>query len=92
MPNCFTLTKKGETEPTSLNDVDTDLWIKFNGGEPKGNTKWFARWYDFVGLGLSHGHSWDKLRSYLDDDDPDNLALINYLEETYEVKAWYQVH
>jgi hypothetical protein len=89
MPNCFSLTKIGEEEPTNLLNVDTELWCHFEGKEPDGNTKWYRYWHETVGLELAMGRSFEEIKEAL----PENtkmLPLVEYLEKNYTVRAWYE--
>ena len=87
MPSCFQLIKKGETEPSILQDVDTEMWNHFKGGEPKGNDRWYRSWYDIIGLGLAMGKTWNELREMYTDR-PRLLEIIEYLEDHYTTDAW----
>ena len=90
MPNCFTLTAIGNREPSTLNDIDVELWDKFNGGEPKGNNQYLWGWYDNIGLQLALGWSWSKIiKSYKKGSDLHMLA--EYLSENFTQNAWYEV-
>ena len=90
MPNCFRLTRIGCEEPTNLIDVDTELWCHFEkDGEPDGNTKWYRYWHGTVGLELAMGRTWDQIKEAL----PKNtkmLPLVEYLENNFTVRAWYE--
>lgn len=81
MPVCFQLTKKNAKEPSVLQHVDTELWRKFNGFEPEGNTKWFDNWYNTIGLLLACGADWKELEEC----SPEQKEIIAYLKENYRV-------
>ena len=87
MPNCFTLTLKGDKEPAELAKVDTDLWIKFNGEEPAGNDQWYCHWYDNIGLLLAMGKSFDEC---IEEYKGNMRKIAIYLKENYTSNAWYQ--
>jgi hypothetical protein len=82
MPNCFQLTRKGETEPIKLIEIDEELCKHFN--TPVDPKYWFRAWYHIIGLGLAMGSTWDKLR----EDYPELLEVIDYLDENYTSNAW----
>lgn len=84
MPNCFTLTRKGEDKPSNLAAVDEALCAHF--GAEVHPTQWYRAWYDIEGLGLACGRSWDWMREKL----PERKDVIDFLEANYEANAWYQ--
>jgi len=87
MPSCFQLIKRGETEPSILQDVDVEMWNHFKGGEPKGNDQWYHNWYNNIGLSLATGQSFsDIAKGYADS--PKMLNIVEYLEERYTTYAW----
>lgn len=87
MPNCFQLTKIGEEEPTTLQNIDNDLWNLFGGGVPEPNDKWFMNWHGTIGLSLACGQGWDEIRSYCLTDRA--RAVVDYLKENYTSSSWY---
>lgn len=87
MPNCFQLISKETKEPELLQKIDTDLWIRFNGSEPEGNSKWFMNWYNTLGLLMSIGKTWEDLREIYPE--PFETEVINYLAEKYDISSWY---
>ena len=88
MPNCFTLTRKGEEEPRSLKDLDSDLWFLFEGAEPDGNTMWYRNWYNVIGLSLACGKELEWIANKLKGTELEKVA--EFLEANYESKAWYE--
>ena len=88
MPNCFTLTRKGEEEPRSLGKLDSDLWFLFEGKEPEGNTMWYKGWYDQIGLSLALGKSLEEVVKIYQDTELEDVA--EFLVTNYESKAWYE--
>ncbi len=88
MPNCFTLTKKDEAKPRPLKDIDTDLWDHFEGGEPDGNEQWYHHWYNFIGLLLAVGKTFQEVIKLCEDFTMREIAV--YLEENYTSNAWYE--
>ena len=93
MPNCFSLTKKGEKEITKLTKVDEEIADLL--GLPCDPEKWTVGWYDTIGLGLAMGKNWNDLRKWWPKEDPKYAnspahAVIDYLEANYNVDAWYE--
>jgi hypothetical protein len=86
MPNCFQLYKKGEEEPSILQDVDNDLWLKFEGSIPEPNDKWYQNWYNTVGLLLAMGESFDQIK---ENASIEMYVVVSYLERIYTHSAWY---
>ncbi len=87
MPNCFTLTKINEEDPTGLSSIDNELRHEFN--EPDDNKNYLYSWFDTIGLGLACGNDWDKMKDVFKDD-PDLLKVISYMETRYTYSAWYE--
>ena len=83
MPAYFTLTKKGETKPSTFVAIDEALCAHF-GVTPDPNL-YYRSWYDIEGLGLAMGYDWNKLREI----NPNRKDIINWLEENYISDAWY---
>ena len=96
MANCFTLTRKGESEPAKLQDVDDEMRIEF--GEEPDEKYWIWHWHDTMSLGLALGLSWAQLREQWTpeaDEDEDEIefcrrmrAVIDWLDEHYVLNAW----
>ena len=96
MPDCFSLTRKGESEPASLTEIDDLLRIEF--GEEPDEKRWLWGWYDTIGYGLALGRDWTQLRKqYAEDPDESErtnmlrrrrLAIINWLDEHYVPNSW----
>ena len=84
MPNCFTLTPKGEKAPAMFQDIDNKLREAFN--QPADDVHWLWGWYDVIGLALACGKDWDWLREKLDDENL--IAVVNWLEGRYDVDSW----
>ena len=83
MPACFTLTKKGETKPSTFVAIDEALCAHF--GVTPDPDLYYRSWYDIEGLGLAMGYDWNKLREI----NPDRKPIIDWLEENYLPDAWY---
>lgn len=88
MPNCFTLTKKGEDRPATLNSVDEAI-CEFL-GRPVHEINWVCGWYDSIGLGFACGTSFERMRE-LFSEYPDLLKILGFLEENYTVNAWAEI-
>ena len=83
MPAYFTLTKKGETKPSTFVAIDEALCAHF--GVTPDPDLYYRSWYDIEGLGLAMGYDWDKLREI----NPNRKDIINWLEENYLPDAWH---
>ncbi len=96
MANCFTLTRKGESEPAKLQDVDDEMRVEF--GEEPDEKYWIWHWHDTMSLGWALGLSWAQLREQWTpeaDEDEDEIefcrrmrAVIDWLDEHYVLNAW----
>jgi hypothetical protein len=87
MPNCFQLYRKGEAEPSILQDIDNELWLKFGGAIPEPNDHWFMGWHDSIGLMLACGNSFEKIKATLS---KEIRPIVEYLENNYTPAAWYE--
>ena len=69
MPNCFQLTKKGETEPTTLHKVDEELCRLLD--VPVHDTYYVMNWYNTIGMWIATRDNCDlgseKLWAVLED-------------------------
>lgn len=83
MPAYFTLTKKGEKEPSAFAQIDDEMREHF--GAPADATNWYESWYDIEGFRLALGRTWEEMRQAT----PNRIAIINWLEENYIADAWY---
>jgi hypothetical protein len=86
MPNCFTLTRKGETAPMKLSAVD-DFICKLLNEDPD-PVLWCRWWYDTLGLGLALGHTFNELRKQFAD--TDLIEVIDALDEHFTVYSFSQ--
>jgi hypothetical protein len=84
MPNCFTLTRKGEDKPSLLTAVDEAMCAHFD--KPVHPTQWFQAWYDIEGLGLACGKTWEWMREKM----PERKEIIDFLEANYDANAWHE--
>ena len=96
MPACFTLTRKGESTPSSLQHIDDEMRVEF--GEEPDEIRWLWGWYNVVGFGLAMGRDWTQLRKQFAEDPAESertnmsrrrmLAVIDWLETHYVSNAW----
>lgn len=88
MPNCFQLTSKETGKPKNFVELDHDLCEHF-GIEPNPE-RWLMNWYNFVGLALAMGKTFEEIRGFVDEDETPLLDIIDYIDERYTADAWYQ--
>jgi len=81
----FTLTRKGEKEPTTMQKVDEELCQLLN--QPVSDI-WVIGWFNCVGLGLACGKTWSQLREIFEGSQ--YISVIDYLEKNFEVNTWYE--
>lgn len=86
MPNCFSLTRKGETEPTSLSAIDEELCALL--GTPVHPTRYVEGWFDSIGFALACGRSWEQIKLFSDPREDNLRKIITHLETNYSVDAW----
>ena len=96
MAHCFTLTRKGESKPASLQGIDDEMRIEF--GEEPDKKRWLWGWYNVVGFGLAMGRDWTQLREQFAEDSAEDeesvefccsmLRVIDWLEANYVPNAW----
>lgn len=86
MPNCFQLIDKTTKVPAKLAKIDDELCQYLN-VEPH-PVKYYQSWYDALGLGFACGRTYDELREIYKED-VEYLRILDYLEERYDVDAWY---
>jgi hypothetical protein len=99
MPACFTLTRKGESKPAILQEIDDEMRVEF--GEEPDPEQWLWGWYDTIGYGLALGRDWAQLREQFAEDPAESertnmfrrrmLAVIYWLEANYIPNAWAEV-
>lgn len=93
MPNCFQLTRKGETQPSSLVKIDEEICGLV--GQPVDARHYCFGWFDIIGFPLACGKSYSDIRQQFMEDGfentfPEILTILGYLEENYTPKAWYE--
>lgn len=100
MPNCFSLTSKGGSEPEPLAQIDNKMCEHF-GVEPHDRI-YLRWWYDIIGRKLAFGQNFDEIRSKmaeLDEKFPDDKAegeptlveICDWLSENYTADSWVQI-
>lgn len=101
MPNCFSLTKKGENAPTPLVKIDEEICEHFQAEVHP--TKYHASWFDIIGWHLAMGRDFptikEKLKSefLLREDEGDKAfysrqyEIADFLERHYVSDSWVQI-
>ena len=103
MPNCFQLTRKGETEPIGLNTLDAELCKMLDVEcHPK---YWVAGWYNSIGLAVACGSTLEEQQKYYESDElykefgrdektVDYVEVMRkiskYLNENFVSSAWVE--
>ena len=98
MPNCFSLTRKGETETASLSDVDVEICNML--GVEVDKKYWVGGWYGTIGLLLAMGRSFEDINTIFNkesDEHPDETdiystlkRILAFLSENYVSDCWYE--
>ena len=100
MPVCFQLIDKTTDKPAILQDIDREMCKHFK--QPCDKVKYFAGWYDCIGLRLALGDSFEKIREefigYIKEDKSEGevnyyslqCEIITWLEENYTPTSFYQ--
>jgi arginyl-tRNA synthetase len=96
MPNCFTLTFKGQTEPATLNKVDEFLCEKLG---MEVHPKYYVNdWYNTIGFLIATGHPLgsEKLRTKLatwftKEDLPEAIKTLDIIEEYFTDNAFVEI-
>lgn len=97
MPNCFQLTKKGNNEPSMLQDVDKAICDYFN--VLCDEKCWYHDWFGSIGFSIALGSSFDKLRQCYDGycliGTPEEIKywgrmreIVDFLDREYTTTAW----
>lgn len=90
MPNCFSLTRKGETDATPLTQVDEELCKHLNAPcDPK---FWVDGWYNMIGFRLAIGVPLDdeKMTKACEDGGGHLPAILEYLRTNFTSDCWYE--
>jgi hypothetical protein len=85
VPNCFTLTKKGEDKPSNLNQVDEAICKHFNADVSP--IYYYKYWYTSIGLALAIGHDWEWMRGNFD---KELIEIVDFLAENYTPCSWWE--
>lgn len=91
MPVCFRLIRKGETEATPLSKIDNELCAAL-GVEPHPIT-YYAQWFDFIGIRLAIGQSFDEIIARLekgikDADEAGDEGSMLHFRKLYNAARW----
>lgn len=90
MAVCFTLTKRGCTEPVTFQYLDEVICLML--GKPCDPDKYYGSWYDIIGLRLAMGQDWAKIiEAFMpveDQSDLELLAICAYLQANYSSENW----
>jgi len=87
MPNCFQLINRETGKADAFQDIDAAICKDMDW--PVDEVRYAFGWYDVIGLGLALGQTFEKMRGYYADD-PELLAIINWLDARYTADAWYE--
>lgn len=99
MPVCFSLTRKGETEPTSLYQLDSELRDKLGYPQEPDEAGWLGGWYDRIGFRLALGNSWEEIEKdfrevdekYKDGGLDTLFKVLAYLKDNFTADNWREV-
>lgn len=86
MPNCFQLINKKTGLLDNLQDIDNLLWINIGKRKPLKNI-WYLDWYNYFGLDMAMGKSFDDIIDR-NKDDNEFIEILEYLKENYNINAW----
>ena len=95
MPNCFSLTKKGQATPSLLSDIDEELCALL--GKPVHPKRYVIGWVGSIGFALACGKDWAWIREIFQSysDAGENLTeeheVLDYLETNYTPDAWAEI-
>lgn len=103
MPQCFSLTRKGNSIRSNLSDVDDEICRHFR--VKVDEKEYYVHWYSVIGLRLSLGLSFDQIevclnqwiatdcldRDYERAEHWRQVRNVNaFLRENYTSDAWYE--
>lgn len=87
MPSCFSLTRRGDKSPAILQEIDRDICQ--NLGFTYSEDQWAFNWYNFIGLALAIGHSFEYIIDLCwKHEDWESLRIAAYLNDNYSSDAW----
>lgn len=92
MPNCFELTRIGDTKASSLAHIDDCICQHFEvASDPE---LYHHGWYDFIGFLLAVGRSWDDIADACTHKATPwathMRAIVHYLRQHYTAEAWWE--
>jgi hypothetical protein len=91
MPNVFSLSRISDPERTLCRFVDIDEELCAHFGVAPDPKTYYHRWYNFIGLGLSTGRTWDDMIAICTETgDSLMIDIISYLRERYSSDAWHE--
>lgn len=88
MPNCFQLVRKSDTNagPVVLQQIDDEMREAFH--EPPDTEHWYRDWYNWAGLYLALGKTFDQIREIVKDD-VQGLRIVEWLDANFTSSAWF---
>lgn len=87
MPACFQLTRKGDTSPAMLEDIDRAVCQRFPEDFTYSATN-YGPWYEYIGFMLALGKSFDEILDKLQMGRMHRVTA--FLAENYTNDAWYE--
>ena len=89
MPACFTLTRKGKTQPMKLGAIDDFICKSLN--EDPDPVQWCHNWVNTLGFSIAVGHSFAQMR-HIWGHNESLIEIIDILEEHFTSGFWTQRH
>lgn len=98
MPNCFQLTRKGDTHPSPLVLID-DLMCEHFGVDPD-PVKYYYGWYDCIGFRLAMGKTFaeiiEQFNEYIAESRSSEyyvvmIEIAKWLDANYTTDAWREI-
>lgn len=98
MPNCFQLTRIGETEATPLVKIDEELCELL--GREVHPTLYVIGWFDCIGFLLACGKTFEQIKVTIVEWYPDEMSrtrceemlrCCEYLEQHFVSSAWVEI-
>ena len=88
MAGNFSLTRKGESVPAKLMDVDAEFCAIL--GKPVDPVKWVSGWYGSIGMMLAFGRDIAYIREAVIGYpyEADLLLICDAIEANYSVSCW----
>lgn len=85
MPNCFSLTRKGEATPTPLQEIDRELCQNLD--LPYDDLEYTCEWYSIIGFALAMGGTLNQIVETLEPGS-NRYRIAAYLNEHFTSDAW----